>query len=49
MSDSFTALYVAYSFVWAGLVAYLGYLFVRQRRIDRDIKSLKEELSKHGK
>ena len=49
MSDSFTALYLAYSVVWAGLFAYLGYMFLRQRRIERDIKSLKEEVSRHGK
>jgi CcmD family protein len=47
MADSFTALYVAYSVVWAGVFAYLLYLYVRQRSIDRDLKSLKEEL--HGR
>ncbi len=49
MSDSFMALYLAYTVAWAGLFAYLGYMFLRQSRITRDIKSLKEELSRHGK
>jgi len=49
MSDSFTALYVAYTIVWAGLFLYVGYMFARQRRIEREIKMLKEEVSKHGK
>ncbi len=49
MSSSWTALYVAYSIVWAGLFAYLAYLFLRQRRIDREIKVLKEEISRNGK
>lgn len=49
MSDSLTALYVAYSIVWAGLFLYLGYMFMRQRRIEREIRMLKEEVSKHGK
>jgi len=49
MSSSWTALYVAYTIVWVGLFGYLVYLFIRQRRIDREIKILKEEVSKHGK
>ncbi len=49
MSDSWMALFVAYAIVWIGLFLFLGYLFMRQRRIDRDIAVLKEEVSKHGK
>ncbi len=49
MTDSWMALYIAYSIVWIGLFAFLGYLFFRQRRIDRDISMLKEEVSRHGK
>ncbi len=49
MSDSWTALFVAYAIVWIGLFSFLGYLYLRQRRIDRDIKMLKEEVSRHGK
>ena len=49
MSDSLLALYLAYSIVWGGLFSYLAYLFVRQRRIDRDLKSLREALEHHGK
>ncbi len=49
MSDSWTALYVAYSIVWLGLFSFLGYMYLRQRRIERDIKMLKEEVSRHDK
>ena len=49
MASSWTALYVAYTIVWAGLFGYLTYLFLKQRRLDREIKMLKEEVSKHGK
>ncbi len=49
MSSSWTALYVAYSIVWIGLFSYLAYLFLRQRRLDREIKVLKEEIAKHDK
>jgi len=49
MSDSWTALYVAYSIVWGGLFIYLAYLFLRQRRTDKEIKLLKEEVVRHGK
>lgn len=49
MSDSWLALYVAYSIVWIGLFSFLGYMFLRQRRVERDIRMLKEEVSKHGK
>ena len=49
MSSSWSALYLAYSIVWAGLFVYLTYLFLRQRRIDRDMKSLREVVQRHGK
>ncbi len=49
MSGSFLALYLAYSIVWGGLFAYLAYMFLRQRRIDRDIASLKGALHKNDK
>lgn len=49
MASSWTALYVAYSIVWLGVFGYLTYLFVRQRRLSRDIAALKEEVARHGK
>lgn len=49
MPDSFTALYVAYSIVWLGVFGYLLYMHVRQRKVESDIKLLREELSRHGK
>lgn len=49
MANAFTAVYVAYTIVWAGVFVYLLYLFVRQMSIKRDIGLLKQELSKHGK
>ncbi len=49
MFSSWLALYVAYSIVWLGVFGYLTYLFLRQRRINGDIKALREEVSKHGK
>ena len=49
MSDEFTALYLAYTIVWAGTFLYLVYLFTRQRSIMKNIQVLKQELSKHGK
>lgn len=48
MSNSFTALYVAYSIVWAGVFAYLVYMHIRQRTVERDIRTLKEEVRQHG-
>lgn len=48
MSNSFTAVYIAYSIVWAGVFAYLVYMYFRQRTIERDIRTLKEEVRKHG-
>lgn len=45
MEGSFTALYLAYSFIWAGLFIYLTFLHFKQRRIERDLAALKEEVS----
>jgi CcmD family protein len=49
MEGSFGALYIAYSIVWLGVFAYLAYMYLRQHSIDKDIKSLKEEVAKHVK
>jgi len=49
MEGSFGALYIAYSIVWLGLFAYLAYMHLKQRSIEKDIRSLKEEVSKHVK
>ena len=49
MANAFTALYIAYTIVWAGVFVYLLYLFMRQRSITKNIELLKQELSKHGK
>ena len=49
MANSWTALYVAYSIVWIGVFVYLLYIHMKQRNIDRDLKSLKEEVARHGK
>jgi CcmD family protein len=48
MSNSFTALYIAYSIVWVGVFAYLVYMHIRQRTVERDIRTLKEEVRQHG-
>ncbi len=48
MSNSFTAVYLAYSIVWVGVFVYLVYMHFRQRTIERDIRTLKEEVRKHG-
>ncbi|MBU0684473.1 MAG: CcmD family protein [Candidatus Thermoplasmatota archaeon] len=48
MSNSFTAVYIAYSIVWVGVFAYLVYMHIRQRTVERDIRTLKEEVRKHG-
>lgn len=48
MSSSFTALYLAYSIAWLGVLGYLAYLHIRQRSVSQDISSLKEEVRKHG-
>lgn len=48
MNGSFAALYIAYSIVWLGVFAYLVYMNIRQRAVERDMKSLKEEVRKHG-
>jgi len=49
MASSWLALYLAYSIVWIGVFGYLLYVHLRQRRVERDIKTLKEAVSKHGK
>jgi CcmD family protein len=49
MEGSFVALYIAYSIVWLGVFAYLAYMHLRQHSMDKDIRSLKEEVSKHVK
>lgn len=49
MANAFTAVYIAYTIVWAGIFVYLLYLFMRQRSINTNIEMLKQELSKHGK
>jgi len=49
MTNSWLALYIAYSIVWIGVFGYLAYMYLRQRRIEKDIRALKEEVSKHGK
>lgn len=49
MSNSWLALYVAYSIVWLGVFAYVAYLHLRQHRVEREIKLLREEVAKHGK
>ena len=49
MADQWTALYVAYSIVWVGIFGFLLYLSLRHRKIERDIRNLKEEVLKHGK
>ena len=48
MNSSFTALYVAYSIAWVGVMLYLVYMHMRQRAVERDIRSLREEVQKHG-
>ncbi|HEX9908018.1 MAG TPA: CcmD family protein [Thermoplasmata archaeon] len=48
MSNSFTALYIAYSIVWVGVFAYLVYMHIRQSTVDREIRTLKEVVGKHG-
>ena len=49
MANAFTAVYVVYTIVWAGVFVYLLYLFMRQKSINKNIEVLKQELSKHGK
>ena len=49
MANSWTALYVAYSIVWIGVFVYLLYTHMRQRNVERDIRTLKEEVQKHVK
>jgi len=49
MANPWTALYLAYSIVWLGVFVYLIYIHMRQRVVERDIRTLKEELHKHAK
>ena len=49
MASSWLALYIAYSIVWVGVFGYLLYMHLRQLRIEKDIRALREEVSKHGK
>jgi CcmD family protein len=48
MNGSLVALYLAYSIAWVGVFAYLLYMHIRQRSVERDIRSLREEVRKHG-
>ncbi len=49
MASSWLALYLAYSIVWIGVFGYLTYLFIRQRRVSKDLAALREEVARHGK
>jgi len=49
MASSWLALYLAYSIVWVGVFGYIVYMHLRQRRIEKDLKTLREVVSKHDK
>jgi len=42
-----TELYLAYSLIWLGLMAYLVYLNWKQRKLGKDLQALKGALE-HG-
>lgn len=42
-------LFVAYSIIWAVVFGYVFYLYLRQRKLLREIESLKENPDKHKK
>lgn len=49
MTESWTALYIAYSFVWIGLIAYITYIYLRLRAMRRDLDSLYDLVKKNEK
>jgi CcmD family protein len=49
MSDSWAALYIAYSIVWLGFFSYLVYVFLKLKSVERDIRNLSEVLKKHDR
>jgi CcmD family protein len=40
-------LFAAYSIIWAVVFGYVLYLYLRQRKLLREIELLKESLDKH--
>lgn len=49
MAESWTALYLAYSLVWVGVMVYITYIYMRQRAMKRDIDSLLDLVKKNEK
>ena len=41
-------LFAAYSVIWAVVFGYVLYLYLRQRKLSRDIESLRESMDKRG-
>jgi CcmD family protein len=40
--ESLTALYVAYTIIWAGLLGYMAYIHVKQSKLAKDLSLLEE-------
>jgi CcmD family protein len=40
--DSLTALYLAYTVIWAGLLGYMAYIHVKQTKLAKDLSLLEE-------
>lgn len=40
--DSLTALYVAYTVIWGGLLGYMAYIHVKQSKMAKDLSLLEE-------
>jgi CcmD family protein len=42
--DNLTYLFAAYTAIWVGIIAYVFVLMLQEKKLRRDIESLKEEL-----
>jgi CcmD family protein len=46
MTDAFMPVYIALSVVFLGILAYVFYLTIRQRRVEKELKLLEARLER---
>jgi CcmD family protein len=44
--DDITALYIAYTIIWAGLLGYVAYLHMKQTKLAKDLELLEDLVNK---
>jgi CcmD family protein len=48
MDNNMTYLFAAYTIIWLGLFVYIFFLLQREKKLRREIESLREELREKG-